>query len=87
VARTSSRDDLAADGATAVDGAPSARRVQMSVQLQPDLRKRLRLTAVFLERELSELVEEGVARYLDQIDRERREQGMRPIPKPEARPG
>lgn len=76
-----------ADDAAPNDGAPAARRVQMSVQVAPELRQRLRLTAVFLERELSEIVEEAITNHLGQIDRERREQGLKPIPKPEARAG
>ena len=71
----------------AADDAATSRRVQMSVQVSPELRQRVRLTAVFLERELSELVEEAIAHYLGHIDRERREQGLKPVPKPEPRTG
>ncbi len=55
MARRDSPRNGKVDGTAPTDDAATARRVQMSVQVSPELRQRLRLTAVFLERELSEL--------------------------------
>ena len=46
------------------------------------LRQRLRLAAVFLERQISELAEDAVAEYLDRLQRDRKEQGLAAIPEP-----
>lgn len=62
------------------------RRIQQSIKLSPHARQRLRLAAVFLEREISAMVEEAVTRYLDELKRERKEQGLPPIPDPARRP-
>ena len=57
-------------------------RIQQSIKLPRHLRQRLRLAAVFLERQISEMAEEAVAEYLDRMQRERKERGLAPIPEP-----
>ncbi len=69
------------DGAQTQDEKPP--RAAQSVKLPEPLRQRLRLWAVFLNREISELVEEAVATRLDTLDRERAERGLPPLPQPE----
>lgn len=66
--------------------AASVPRIQQSIKLSPHARQRLRLAAVFLEREISGMVEEAVTRYLDDMKRERKEQGLPPIPEPARKP-
>ena len=58
-------------------------RATQSVMLSPALRQRLRVWAAFRGVEISHLVEEAVARHLDELDRERAEKGLAPIPRPE----
>ena len=59
-----------------------AERIQQSIKVPRHLRQRLRLAAVFLERQISEMVEEAVVRYLDDVQRERKQKGLAPIPEP-----
>ena len=59
-----------------------AERTQQTISLPRHLRQRLRLAAVFLERQISDLAEEAVAEYLDRVQRDRKEQGLAPIPGP-----
>ena len=63
---------------------PRPARATQSVMLSPGLRQRLRVWAAFRGVEISQLVEEAVARHLDGLDRERAERGLAPIPRPEA---
>lgn len=57
-------------------------RNQQSVKFPRKLSKRVRLAAVFLDRTVSDIHEEAVTRYLDQLQAERREQGLPPVPEP-----
>lgn len=57
-------------------------RSHQSVKLPEALRGRLRMWAAFLNKEISEIVEEAVAARLDQLDRKRARQGEAPIPDP-----
>jgi hypothetical protein len=66
--------------AGAPDAAAPRDRLYQSVKLPPALRRRLRICAALLEKEISELVEEAIGRYLDEVDRQRRAQGLGPIP-------
>ena len=59
-------------------------RLTQSVMLSPELRQRLRVWAAFRGVEISELVEEAVARRLGELDREREARGLPPIPRPDA---
>jgi hypothetical protein len=59
-------------------------RATQSVMLSPALRQRLRVWAAFRGVEISQLVEEAVARHLDALDRERESRGLAPIPRPDA---
>lgn len=63
-----------------------AERIQQTISLPRHLRQRLRLAAVFLERQISELAEDAVAEYLDKLQRDRKEQGLAPIPEPAPEP-
>jgi hypothetical protein len=58
-------------------------RATQSVMLSPELRQRLRVWAAFRGVEISELVEDAVARLLDELDRTRAAKGLAPIPRPE----
>ena len=58
-------------------------RTPQSVKLPEPLRQRLKLWAVFLNKEISELVEEAVVARLDALDTERAERGLAPLPQPE----
>lgn len=51
--------------------------------LSPELRQRLRVWAAFRGVEISQMVEEAVARHLDRLDQERASQGLAPIPRPD----
>ena len=70
--------------AASVDDGDEARpeRIQQSMTLPRHLRQRLRLAAVFLERQISDMAEEAISRYLDQLQRDRKSQGLAPIPEP-----
>ena len=63
------------------DDDPTGRN-QQSVKFPRKLSKRVRLAAVFLDRTVSDIHEEAVTRYLDQLQTERREQGLPPVPEP-----
>ena len=62
------------------DGLPG--RNQQSIKLPRKLARQVRLAAVFLDRTVSDIHEEAVTRYLEQLREERREQGLPPIPEP-----
>lgn len=62
------------------EGAP---RRQQSVRLSQPLRRRLRLWAAFQDREISDLVEEAVTRYLDELEQERAARGLPLLPPPD----
>lgn len=68
---------------TSREGTVQAQRVDQSVKLPAPVRRRLRLSAAYLDREISELVELAVIEYLDGLDRARKEQGLAPLPRPE----
>jgi len=59
-------------------------RTTQQVMLSLELRQRLRVWAAFRGVEISQLVEEAVERHLDELDRDREERGLAPIPRPEA---
>jgi hypothetical protein len=67
-------------GARAPEDAAPRDRLYQTVKLPPALRRRLRICAALLEKEISEVVEEAIGRYLDEVDRARRAQGLGPIP-------
>lgn len=58
-------------------------RTHQSVKLREPLRRRLRLWAAFLDKEISELVEESVAARLDELDRDRAKRGLPALPDPD----
>lgn len=70
------------DEDTPADDDAESERNQQSVKFPRKLAKRVRLAAVFLDRTISDIHEEAVTRYLDQLQAERREQGLPPVPEP-----
>jgi hypothetical protein len=58
----------------------SREREKVGIFLPRGLRQRLRIHAAILDREISELISEAVAEYLDRHDQERAAQGLPPIP-------
>ena len=70
----------AEDGA----GGPRPERTYQAAKLTRPVRLRLRMWAGFLDKEISELVEEAITAHLDQLDRERQRRGLPPLPLPEA---
>lgn len=69
--------------AAALERATRPVRATQSVMLSPELRQRLRVWAAFRGIEISQLVEEAVERYLDELDGDREARGLAPIPRPE----
>jgi len=57
-------------------------RLHQSVRFSPPLRRRLRLWAAFLDREISEIVEDAVTAHLDTLESERAERRLPPLPDP-----
>jgi hypothetical protein len=74
--------DRADDTSPTDEDETPAGRNQQSIKLPRKLAKRVRLAAVFLDRTVSDIHEEAVTRYLDQLQAERREQGLPPVPEP-----
>jgi hypothetical protein len=62
-----------------VAGADEGPRRSMQVYLQPLTRKRLRVWAAVLDRDMTELIEQAVVAQLDSWDRERAARGLPPI--------
>lgn len=58
-------------------------RSHQSVKLPRQLRQRLRLWAAFLDKEISEVVEEAVTKHLDDLERQRAERKLPPLPSPD----
>ena len=71
------------------EGTPEAKkeRQYQAVKLPRHVRQRLRVCAAFLDVEISALVTDAVMEHLDRLDRERRAQGLVPLPSadPDAR--
>lgn len=59
------------------------RRETLSVRIDPDLRRNIRIWAAFRNQEISDLVENAVASHLDALAEERAAQGLKPIPAPD----
>lgn len=73
------RHDDARDGADGQD----AERSYQAVKLPRPVRLRLRMWAGFLDKEISQLVEESITTHLDQLDHDRQRRGLQPLPQPE----
>jgi hypothetical protein len=52
------------------------------VKLSAACRRRLKLSAAYLEREISQIVEDAVTEYLDRTDQQRQAQGLPLLPRP-----
>jgi hypothetical protein len=70
------------DNTVADDGDEQSSRNQQSVKFPRRLSRRVQLAAVFLDRTISDIHEEAVTRYLEQLQAERRARGLPPIPDP-----
>ena len=63
---------------------PGASPARLAVMMARPQRQRLRMWAAFLDRDVSDVVQEAVTGYLDRLDREREKQGLPPLPIPSA---
>jgi hypothetical protein len=75
----SPRRRLSAAAKLPVAGADEGPRRAMQVFLQPLTRKRLRMWAALLDRDMSDIIERAVLAQLDDWDRERAAKGLPPI--------
>ncbi len=72
-----------ADGTEEAGGDARSDRVAQSAKLPPSLRKRLRIWAAFLDKEISEVVEEAVAVHLDKLEKDRARRHLPPLAPPD----
>jgi hypothetical protein len=72
-------------GQTAVSGGAgstrSVRRANQSVKLPQPVRERLRMWSAYLDKEISEIVEEAVTKHLNELDKRREQRGLPAIPR------
>jgi hypothetical protein len=64
------------------DAAQEAERVRekVGIWMRRDIRRRLRIHAAVLDRDMSDVIEDAVTEYLDRRDAERAAEGLPPIP-------
>lgn len=74
---------LSGQAQTEVVPAGKPERPHQSVKLLRRLCQRLRLWAAFLGKGISEIVEEAVTRHLDDLERDRAERRLPPLPRPD----
>ncbi|MBV9323141.1 MAG: hypothetical protein JO352_05060 [Chloroflexi bacterium] len=63
-------------------GAPTKnqRKERMTLFLSRTVRRRLRVMAAVMDRDMSEVIEEALERYIDTYERQRAARGLPPLP-------